>query len=138
MTSSRGSLDEEQLEGLLEQGQRSNGTASTAETGSGGGGGMAEGLAAAVAPSAQPQSVDGVEAWQARQLSTKELKKLTELQQEDAYRCGVVSCATELADCLGTSLTDGLCESQASISKLPFVTATCRPAALQCYVCINA
>lgn len=112
LTSSRDSLDEEQLEGLLPQGHQ-NGRPSAAA-----GSRDTAAAAAAASPLAPPQCAVDVpacgEAWQARQLSIKELQKLTELHIEDAYRCGVVSCAPELAACLGTNLSDGLCESQAS------------------------
>jgi hypothetical protein len=54
------------------------------------------------------------DAWQAHQLSSKQLQQLTELHADDAYSGGLVSCAAELAACLSTHLADGLCESQAS------------------------
>lgn len=46
-----------------------------------------------------------------RQLSVQELQQLTELHVEDAYALGVVGSATELAKCLSTDLRDGLTES---------------------------
>ena len=45
-------------------------------------------------------------------LSVQQLQALTELHREDAYACGVVASAAELAERLGTSLQDGLCEDE--------------------------
>jgi hypothetical protein len=47
-------------------------------------------------------------------LSIRQLQLLTELHVDDAYALGVAGSAAELADLLGSSLRDGLCESQAS------------------------
>ena len=118
LTSSRDSLDEEQLEGLL---------ALTPPNGSNGSKSAAAG-AGAVDPCPQLQCDLGSQqarivhecrdSWQARPLSIRDLQQLTQLHVEDAYQCGVVGCAPELAACLGSSLQDGLSESEASFAGL--------------------
>ena len=47
-------------------------------------------------------------------VSIRQLQLLTELHVEDAYALGVAGSAAELAGLLGSSLRDGLCESQVS------------------------
>lgn len=59
------------------------------------------------------------------QLTLKQLQALTELHVEDAYACGVVGSAAELAECLGTDLRDGLCEDQVGARSFAHCSAVC-------------
>ena len=132
MTSSRGSIDEDQLEAQREEGGKQRLAGGSSRNGNG----LAVPPAAAAAAQQQPvgqqqqqQQVQqpGGERSQPGEpppgqdeggsavlhpLSIKQLQALTELHVEDAYACGIVGSAAELAACLGTDLRDGLCEDQ--------------------------
>lgn len=150
VTSSRGSLDEDQLDldlqcGCPDEGSPQQLAAARSPNGSGRGGSLVPPAPPAPLPPQRLQDVQQQQRDQQQQqdeqqqqqtglqaqpprpgeptpgggngtpprlLTLKQLQALTELHVEDAYACGIVGSAAELAECLGTDLQDGLCEDQ--------------------------